>query len=25
MGGSNTGVPGPWQSQWNVPFTIVLL
>lgn len=25
MGGSNTGAPGQWQSQWNVPFVIVLL
>jgi hypothetical protein len=25
MGGSNTGTPGPWQVQWNVPFTIVLM
>jgi hypothetical protein len=25
MGGANTGVPGPWQAQWNVPFVIVLL
>lgn len=25
MGGSNTGVAGPWQAQWNVPFVIVLL
>ena len=25
MGGSNTGVPGPWQVQWNVPFEIVLM
>jgi hypothetical protein len=25
MGGSNTGVPGPWQFQWDVPFTIVLM
>lgn len=25
MGGSNTGVAGPWEMQWNVPFTIVLL
>jgi hypothetical protein len=25
MGGSNSGVPGPWQAQWNVPFVIVLL
>jgi hypothetical protein len=25
MGGSNTGVPGPWQAQWNVPFVIALL
>ena len=25
MGGSNTGTPGPWQFQWNVPFVIVLL
>ena len=25
MGGSNTGVPGPWQVQWNVPFVIVLM
>lgn len=25
MGGSNTGAPGPWQAQWNVPFVIVLL
>jgi len=24
MGGSNTGVPGPWQFQWDVPFTIIL-
>jgi hypothetical protein len=24
MGGANSA-PGPWQSQWNVPFTIVLL
>lgn len=24
MGGSNTGVAGPWQFQSNVPFTIVL-
>jgi hypothetical protein len=24
MGGSNTGVPGPWQAQANVPFVIVL-
>jgi hypothetical protein len=25
MGGSNTGVPGPWEAQWNIPFVIVLL
>ncbi|MFL5912686.1 MAG: hypothetical protein ACJ768_19225 [Gaiellaceae bacterium] len=25
MGGANTGVPGPWEVQWNVPFTIVLM
>jgi hypothetical protein len=25
MGGSNTGVAGPWEAQWNVPFVIVLL
>jgi hypothetical protein len=25
MGGSNTGAPGQWQAQWNVPFVIVLL
>jgi hypothetical protein len=25
MGGSNTGVAGPWQVQWNVPFVIVLM
>jgi hypothetical protein len=25
MGGSNTGVPGPWQAQWNVPFVIILM
>jgi hypothetical protein len=25
MGGSNTGAPGPWQAQWDVPFVIVLL
>ncbi len=25
MGGSNTGVPGPWEAQANVPFIIVLL
>jgi hypothetical protein len=25
MGGSNTGVAGPWEVQWNVPFTIVLM
>ena len=25
MGGSNTGAPGQWQGQWNVPFVIVLL
>jgi hypothetical protein len=25
MGGSNTGVAGPWELQWNVPFVIVLL
>jgi hypothetical protein len=25
MGGTNTGVPGPWQAQWNVPFTIILM
>jgi hypothetical protein len=24
MGGANS-TPGPWQAQWNVPFTIVLL
>jgi hypothetical protein len=24
MGGSNVGVPGPWQFQSDVPFTIVL-
>lgn len=25
MGGSNTGVPGPWQLQWNVPFVLVVM
>ena len=25
MGGSNAGVSGPWELQWNVPFVIVLL
>lgn len=25
MGGSNSGAPGPWQSQVNVPFAIFLL
>lgn len=25
MGGSNTGAPGPWQFQSNVPFVIVLM
>lgn len=25
MGGSNTGAPGQWQPQWNVPFVIVLM
>jgi hypothetical protein len=25
MGGSNTGVAGPWQVQWNAPFVIVLM
>ncbi len=25
MGGSNSGVAGPWQAQWDVPFVIVLL
>lgn len=25
MGGSNTGAPGPWQFQSNIPFTIVLM
>lgn len=25
MGGSNVGAAGPWQSQWNVPFVLVLL
>jgi len=24
MGGSNTGVPGPYQFQWDVPFEVVL-
>jgi len=25
MGGSNVGLPGPWQFQWDVPFTIVVM
>lgn len=26
MGGTNQGAtPGPWQAQWNIPFTIALL
>jgi hypothetical protein len=25
MGGSNVGQPGPWQFQWDVPFTIVVM
>lgn len=25
MGGSNTGAPGPWQAQSNIPFVIVLM
>ena len=25
MGGSNTGAPGQWQTQWSVPFVVVLM
>jgi hypothetical protein len=25
MGGSNVGQPGPWEFQWDVPFTIVVM